>query len=66
MEETMPAIGQDGSAAEINALKNLLEQSDYKALKYADGALSEEEYAETRAQRAAWRAKINELQQAGE
>lgn len=48
--------------AEINALKILLRDSDYKALKHADGALTDEEYEPIRAQRAAWRAKINELE----
>ena len=50
--------------AEINSLKILLRDSDYKALKHADGALSEEEYAPVREQRAAWRARINELESA--
>lgn len=63
MEENgMPAIEADTNAAEIRALQNLLEQTDYKALKHADGALSDEEYAETKALRAQWRAKINELE----
>lgn len=54
--------------AEINALKILLRDTDYKALKHSDGALSEDEYAPIRAQRAAWRARINELEklEAGE
>lgn len=48
--------------AEINALEQLLAQSDYKALKHADGALSDEEYAEIKGERQRWRDKINELQ----
>ena len=48
--------------AEINALKILLRDTDYKALKHADGALSDEEYEPIRIKRAAWRAKINELE----
>lgn len=47
---------------EITALRMLLSQTDYKCLKHSDGALTDEEYAETKAQRAAWRAKINELE----
>lgn len=47
---------------EITALRMLLAQTDYKCLKHSDGALTDEEYAETKAQRAAWRAKINELE----
>lgn len=55
-------MNRDTAIAEINALKILLRDTDYKALKHADGALSEEEYAPIRAQRAAWRARINELE----
>ena len=49
--------------AEITALKNLLAQTDYKALKHADGALSDEEYAPTEKARQGYRAKINELEE---
>lgn len=52
----------DSILAEINALKILLRDTDYKALKHADGALTDEEYAPIRQERAAWRAKINELE----
>lgn len=48
--------------AEINALKILLRDTDYKALKHADGAMTDEEYAPIRQQRAEWRARINELE----
>lgn len=53
---------QRAQYARIKELKELLSESDYKALKYADGALSEEEYAPTRAQRSGWRAEINEIE----
>lgn len=53
---TMEIIG------EINGLKQLLTNSDYKALKYAEGELSEAEYAEVREYRSNLRAKINELE----
>ena len=46
----------------IIVLKNRLARTDYKALKYAEGELSAEEYANTLAERRAWRAEINELQ----
>ena len=49
--------------AEINALEQLLAQSDYKALKHADGALSDDEYADVKAQRQGFRDRINELQE---
>lgn len=48
--------------SEITALKILLRDSDYKALKHADGALSDEEYRPIKEQRAAWRTRINELE----
>lgn len=48
--------------AEILRLKRLLEESDYKALKYAEGELTEDEYASTKEQRRLWRTEINALQ----
>jgi hypothetical protein len=48
--------------SEICALEQLLAQSDYLALKHADGALTDEEYAGARAERQQWRDRINELQ----
>lgn len=42
--------------------KNELQATDYKCLKFVDGALTEEEYAEVRVQRQALRDKINEIQ----
>ena len=49
------------NAMEVERLKAELSATDYKCLKYVDGALSDEEYAEVRAYRAELRAKINEL-----
>lgn len=46
----------------ILELKDLLSASDYKCLKYVDGALTDEEYAEIKALRQAWRDEINELE----
>lgn len=48
--------------AEIAELKQKLADTDYKALKYADGALSSEEYEPIREQRQKWRDKINEIE----
>ncbi len=59
----MEDIRQD-LESQINGYRQLLAQSDYKALKHADGALSDEEYAETRANRAMYRQKINECEAA--
>lgn len=49
------------NAREVERLKAELASTDYKCLKYVDGALSESEYAEVRAYRAELRARINEL-----
>lgn len=47
---------------EIKMIKSYLAATDYKALKFSDGALTEEEYAPIRAQRQAWRDQINALE----
>lgn len=49
------------NAREVERLKAELSATDYKCLKYVDGALTDEEYAEVRAYRAELRARINEL-----
>lgn len=53
---------RDELQAQINGFKLLLTQSDYKALKHADGAMSEEEYQETKEERSEYRAAINDLE----
>ena len=47
----------------IIKLKQKLKDTDYKAIKYAEGELSSEEYAETKLQRRAWREEINKLEE---
>ena len=47
---------------EISELKQKLHNTDYQAIKFAEGMLSAEEYAEMRAQRQAWRDRINLLE----
>lgn len=47
---------------QIFDLKNKLSKSDYKLFKVMDGEMTEEEYSPTKAERATWRAKINELE----
>ena len=47
---------------EINVLKKRLFDTDYKAIKYAEGWLTDEEYAEAKAQREEWRKRINKLE----
>lgn len=48
---------------EINELKKKLFDTDYKAIKYSEGLLTDEEYAEVKAQRQEWRAEINRLEE---
>lgn len=47
----------------IIELKALLAQTDYQAIKYAEGQLTEAEYAEMKAQRQQWRDLINLLEE---
>lgn len=39
-----------------------LQETDYKAIKYAEGLISEEEYHPIKVQRQAWRDEINKLE----
>ena len=48
--------------SEIVGLKQILTSTDYKALKFAEGQISEKDYAETKKQRLQLRDKINELE----
>lgn len=48
---------------EITALKQLLTNSDYKALKYSEGLISDIEYAEIKTYREDLRAQINQLEE---
>lgn len=59
--------------AEINSVKILPEEriyqlkqeltlTDYKAIKYAEGLISEEDYAPMKAERQLWRDEINRLE----
>lgn len=57
MDERRTAI-----ESEIAGLKQILASTDYKALKHADGALSDTEYEETRLFRQSLRDQINELE----
>lgn len=48
--------------SEIAGLKQILAGTDYQALKYAEGHISEADYAAIKAQRQSLRDKINELE----
>lgn len=47
---------------EINSLKDKLAATDYKALKYAEGLISENEYAPIKQERQNLRQQINQLE----
>lgn len=47
---------------EISENKRLLRDTDYKALKHADGVIPDEEYEEVKEERQAYRDRINELE----
>ena len=49
-------------ALEIEQLKAQLAETDYKAIKFAEGWLTEEEYAPIKAERQALRDAINDLE----
>ncbi|MDE7329968.1 MAG: hypothetical protein K2N30_02570 [Clostridia bacterium] len=48
---------------EIAEMKSKLMQTDYQAIKFAEGEMSEAEYAEVKEKRRAWRERINELEE---
>lgn len=53
---------KDQYRLEITQLKKQLSDSDYKAIKFAEGQISESEYASVRAERQGYRDRINELE----
>ena len=55
------AVEVDKNFIEIQKLKAQLAKTDYKALKYAEGWYSEEEYAPIKAEREALREQIRQL-----
>lgn len=61
-KEELEADNRQVVEREISELKRKLSDTDYKAIKYAEGFLTEEEYKETKAQRQIWRDRINELE----
>ena len=61
-EEKAPEMERIATAQEIAELKAKLAATDYISAKIAEGAATREEYAEELAERAAWRARINELE----
>lgn len=60
--KTPEDILREEYTAEIQALKQSLAETDYKAIKYAEGVMADEDYQATGIQRQAWRRRINELE----
>ena len=61
VEITQPTE-EDVKQQRIYELKQLLSDTDYVAIKIAEGSATASEYADVIAQRKAWRAEINELE----
>ena len=61
-EPTEGEVAEQLRLAEIDGLKALLMESNDEALKFAEGWLTEEEYAPIKAERQRWRERINELE----
>lgn len=61
-QPTEGEIAESNRMAEIAMLKEQLAESDYKAIKYAEGWISAEDYAPIKAERQALRDQINELE----
>lgn len=59
---TLEEIEKNNAIKRIAELKKLLADTDYKAIKYAEGEILEEDYLPIKEQRRAWRAEINELE----
>lgn len=60
--KTADDINRDEAKARIFELKNFLAATDYRAIKYAEGALTADEYEPDRQARADARAEINRLE----
>lgn len=60
--KTAEDLQKEEYAAEILTLKKQLADTDYKAIKYAEGVMTDEDYQATGIQRQAWRRRINELE----
>lgn len=53
---------KENAQTRIAELKQLLKDTDYKALKYAEGVISAIDYLPTQRERQAWRDEINDLE----
>lgn len=62
LEQYRTNFGITTAKRQIDALKRKLARSDYKAIKYAEGWISVEDYAPIKAERQAIRDQINALE----
>ena len=60
-EDKAPERAKLSATLEIAELKRKLAETDYISAKIAEGAATKDEYADKLAERADWRARINEL-----
>ena len=61
-EQKAKRLAKINARKEIKELKQKLLDTDYQAIKYAEGWMTEDEYAPIKAERQAWRDRINELE----
>ena len=61
--EEISAMPATSAAEQIALLKQNLLDTDYMAIKRAEGWITADEYASIKAQRQAWRDEINELEE---
>ena len=64
-EETLPTDFEKTKITpemQIAELKQKLNDTDYQAIKFAEGWLTDQEYAPIKAQRQLWRDEINKLE----
>ena len=64
-EEILRMNSEVSVETQINELKEKLRETDYQAIKYAEGLIREEDYEVIKKQRQEWRDKINELESEG-
>jgi hypothetical protein len=57
----IPYTDKELAEKQIEKLKLLLANTDYKAIKFAEGIISAEEYSPIKTQRQGWRDEINSL-----
>lgn len=58
----VPYTEQELAKIQIETLKKKLSETDYQAIKYAEGLLSPKEYEPIKTQRQSWRDEINALE----